>query len=189
MCQSLELQLKEPSLRTNPKKSESPCHYCCSSLVTSKPICLYTNEESLLPKLFRPSVCCTLASREGELTGAKHGAQRRDAEPALSHAPPALRSGRGKRQPPTQPGLSAAVADCLRTRETQLFPGARKKRGERSQHLRIAPGDRGEAKEESGPGGAAPGGGSARRQRELLSNAAGVPQFFWLSAGPCFHQC
>lgn len=107
-------------------------------------------------------MCCTLASREGELTGAKRGAQRRDAEPALSHAPPALRSGRGKRQPPTQPGLSAAVADCLRTRETQLFPRARKKRGERSQHLRIAPGDRGEAKEESGPGGAAPGGGSAR---------------------------
>lgn len=73
VCQSLLAATEGTKPKNKLKKnSEFPCHYCCSSLVSSKPICLYTNEESLLPKLFRPSVCCTLTSREGELTGAKH---------------------------------------------------------------------------------------------------------------------
>jgi len=101
---------------------------------------------------------CGRVSSPAQNTG-RHRVQRRDSEPALSHAPPAPCSGRGERQPPTQPRLSTAVADCLHSQETQLFPGARKK----SPHLSVAPDNRGEAEEKSGSGGAAPRGDSARR--------------------------
>jgi len=172
-----------------PKKSEFPCHNSCSSLVTSKPICLYTNEESLLPKLFRPSVCCILPLREGELTGAKHREAQsakegfracslprtsrsvlRQRREAATYTAPALHSsGRLPAQP------RDATLPRGEEEEPTPFSCTRQLRGSGGkERIRRGCSQRGFCQEGSKS--------SCPMQQE-------VPSTFWLSRGFCSHCC